>query len=111
FVPPERRMPGFETYEFFHPTFLYETLWNIIVFIFLYLFVEKRKRNFGETTALYLILYSIGRFTIESLRLDSLMISNLRTAQLVSAMLIIVGAIWYAFLLGKSQNSKNVNKK
>lgn len=104
FVPPERRMPGFDIYGFFHPTFLYESLWNISIFIFLYFFSEKRKRNFGETTALYLILYSVGRFMIESLRLDSLMVSSFRTAQIVSVALILIGGVWYAFLLGKSQN-------
>ncbi|MFN3692287.1 MAG: prolipoprotein diacylglyceryl transferase, partial [Fervidobacterium sp.] len=110
FVPPEKRMPGFDTYEFFHPTFLYESLWNIIVFIFLYFVIEKRKQNFGETTALYLILYSVGRFMIESLRLDSLMVSNFRTAQVVSVLLIITGAVWYAFLLGKTKSTQSIRR-
>ncbi|HRV38463.1 MAG TPA: prolipoprotein diacylglyceryl transferase, partial [Fervidobacterium sp.] len=62
FVPPEKRMPGFDVDRYFHPTFLYESMWDLGVFIFLFFYVEKRKKSYGETTALYLILYSIGRF-------------------------------------------------
>ncbi len=101
FVPPEKRMPGFDVNRYFHPTFLYESLWNLAVFLFLFFYVEKRKQSYGETTALYLILYSIGRFWIESLRLDSLMAGQLRTAQVVSIVMIIIGAIWYAYLIGR----------
>lgn len=107
FVPPEKRMPGFDVDRYFHPTFLYESMWDLGVFIFLFFYVEKRKKSYGETTALYLILYSIGRFWIESLRLDSLMAGQLRTAQIASLAMIIVGAIWYAYLLGQRKNDKS----
>lgn len=106
FVPPERRIPGFDMDTHFHPTFLYESLWNIAVFTFLYLIVEKRKKSYGETTALYLILYSIGRFWIEGLRLDSLYAGELRTAQIVSIILIVFGSSWYAYLIGKNNTRK-----
>ena len=107
FVPPEKRMPGFDVDRYFHPTFLYESMWDLGVFIFLFFYVEKRKKSYGETTALYLILYSIGRFWIESLRLDSLMAGQLRAAQIASLAMIIVGAIWYAYLLGQRKNDKS----
>jgi len=107
FVPPEKRMPGFDVDRYFHPTFLYESMWNLGVFIFLFFYVEKRKKSYGETTALYLILYSIGRFWIESLRLDSLMAGQLRTAQIASLAMIVAGAIWYAYLLGQRKNDKS----
>ncbi|NLH37200.1 MAG: prolipoprotein diacylglyceryl transferase [Thermotogaceae bacterium] len=110
FVPPEKRMPGFDVDRYFHPTFLYESMWNLGVFIFLFFYVEKRKKSYGETTALYLILYSIGRFWIESLRLDSLMVGQLRTAQIASLAMIVVGAIWYAYLLGQRKNEKSNGK-
>ncbi|MGQ9855351.1 MAG: prolipoprotein diacylglyceryl transferase [Fervidobacterium sp.] len=106
FVPPERRMPGYDVERFFHPTFLYESLWNIAVFCVLYFLIEKRKKYYGETTALYLIMYSLGRFWIESLRLDSLMAGRLRAAQVVSILLIILGATWYAYLIGKKQKDE-----
>jgi len=107
YVPPERRMPGFDIDRFFHPTFLYESLWDITIFVFLYFFVEKRKREYGETTALYLILYSVGRFWIESLRLDSLMAGHFRAAQVVSIILISIGASWYAYIIGKTGKKNN----
>ncbi|KAF2960879.1 prolipoprotein diacylglyceryl transferase [Fervidobacterium sp. 2310opik-2] len=107
YVPPERRMPGFDIDRFFHPTFLYESLWDITIFVFLYFFVEKRKREYGETTALYLILYSLGRFWIESLRLDSLMAGHFRAAQVVSIILIFIGAAWYAYIIGKTGKRGN----
>jgi len=110
FVPPEKRMPGFDVDRYFHPTFLYESMWNLGVFIFLFFYVEKRKKSYGETTALYLILYSIGRFWIESLRLDSLMVGQLRTAQIASLAMIVAGAIWYAYLLGQRKNEKSNGK-
>jgi len=104
YVPPEKRVPGFDMNTHFHPTFLYESLWDLAVFVILYFIVEKRKKQFGETTALYLVLYSIGRFWIEGLRLDSLMAGKLRAAQIVSMILIIFGASWYAYLMGKNKN-------
>jgi len=107
FVPPEKRMPGFDVDRYFHPTFLYESLWDLGVFIFLFFYVEKHKKSYGETTALYLILYSVGRFWIESLRLDSLMAGQLRTAQIASLAMIVAGAIWYAYLLGQRKNDKS----
>jgi len=110
FVPPEKRMPGFDVDRYFHPTFLYESVWNLGVFIFLFFYVEKRKKSYGETTALYLILYSIGRFWIESLRLDSLMVGQLRTAQIASLAMIVAGATWYAYLLGQRKNEKSNGK-
>ncbi len=106
FVPPEKRMAGFDMSTHFHPTFLYESIWDICVFAILYFLVEKRKKSFGETTALYFVMYSISRFWIEGLRLDSLMAGQLRAAQIVSIILIIVGASWYAYLMGKS-NTKS----
>ena len=75
----------------YHPTFLYESFWNIIVFIFL---VILRKFNplRGEIFLTYAMLYSIGRFVIEGMRMDSLYMGEIRVAQLVS-MLLIAGAI------------------
>lgn len=78
-----------------HPTFLYESLWNFLVFGFL-LWYDQRKKFQGELLILYAILYSIARFFIEGLRIDSLMIGPFRTAQLVSFTIIVVfGGILY----------------
>lgn len=70
-----------------HPTFLYESLWNIGVFIFLLIYRRKKKVD-GEVFLFYGILYSAGRFWIEGLRTDSLMFMGMRVAQLISAAII-----------------------
>ncbi|MFC4805342.1 prolipoprotein diacylglyceryl transferase [Filifactor villosus] len=75
-----------------HPTFLYESLWNIAIFILL-LSVRKKKDFDGKMTAIYLIGYSIGRFFIEGLRTDSLMLGPLRAAQVISLIFIVIGAL------------------
>lgn len=62
-----------------HPTFLYESLWDLAVF-FTLVWYRKRKKLDGEVFFLYMILYGIGRFGIESLRTDSLMLGNLRAS-------------------------------
>lgn len=79
---------------YYHPTFLYESVWNIIGVILL--LVLRPKLKVGQTLLLYMIYYSIGRFFIEGMRTDSLMFfGGLRTAQLMSLLLIILAiVIW-----------------
>lgn len=72
-----------------HPTFLYESIWNLGVFFFLIFYKGKKKAN-GEVFLLYGILYSIGRFWIEGLRTDSLWFMGMRAAQLISIAIIII---------------------
>ena len=67
-----------------HPTFLYESIWNFLVFIFLFWYRKNKKKNEGEVFLLYLSLYSFIRFFIEGLRTDSLMWGQFRVAQIVS---------------------------
>ena len=74
-----------------HPTFLYESLWNVALFSLL-MFLKRRKPFDGALMFLYLMIYSIGRFMIEGLRTDSLMIGPFRTAQVTSLVLIVIGA-------------------
>lgn len=78
-----------------HPTFLYESLWDIGVFIILMVYRKKKKVD-GEVFLLYGIFYSIGRFWIEGLRTDSLMFMGMRTAQLISiAIIVAFGILMY----------------
>lgn len=88
-----------------HPTFLYESLWNLGVFFFL-LYYTKKKKYTGQIFVLYIILYSIARFLIEGLRTDSLMIGPLRTAQLIS-ILLIIGGLFLDRLLRKNNPSRD----
>ena len=75
-----------------HPTFLYESIWDLGVFIFLMLFRKKQKYE-GQILVYYITLYSIGRFFIEGLRTDSLMLGPLRMAQVISLGFILIGVI------------------
>ena len=88
---------------YFHPTFLYESLWNLGIFaILLYIFfwgLKHRDRlKTGTLAGVYLIGYSLGRVWIEGLRTDSLMLGPLRIAQVVSLSAIALGAIILAWL-------------
>ena len=85
-----------------HPTFLYESLWNLAIFFFL-LWYGKRKKADGKIFIMYAILYSLGRFFIEGLRTDSLMFMGLRVAQLVSIVSIFIGFIFLRSLREQSK--------
>ncbi len=74
----------------FHPTFLYESLWNLGVFIILIL--RRKKRTFdGEMFLNYVTLYGLGRFWIEGLRTDSLYLGSVRISQLLALICVITG--------------------
>ncbi len=76
-----------------HPTFLYESLWNLAVFLFIWL--TRKKHGFeGRAVSLYMIGYGVGRFFIEGLRTDSLWLGNLRISQLVSMAFVAIG-LWF----------------
>ena len=99
----------------FHPTFLYESFWNIVVFIFL-LILRRYNPLRGELFLSYVITYSIGRFFVEGMRTDSLYIGDLRVAQLISVLLIVgtVGLIVYRRKSGqdkKRYNGKSIKEK
>lgn len=74
-----------------HPTFLYESIWNFLLFGFLLWYRRKKAKAEGEVFAIYLVLYSVARFFIEGLRTDSLMLGPIRVAQLISVIIIISG--------------------
>lgn len=93
-----------------HPTFLYESIWNIGIFILLWIF-RKKKQYEGEVIVLYTILYSLGRFFIEGLRTDSLMIGPFRMAQVISLVGVIGGIIVHIYLSKKSKQEENVDIK
>ncbi|ACK72711.1 prolipoprotein diacylglyceryl transferase [Gloeothece citriformis PCC 7424] len=96
YIPPSRRPPEYLQYDYFHPTFLYESIWNLLVFcLLMYLFFwglrHRNRLKVGTLTLIYFIAYSLGRFWIEGLRTDSLMLGSLRIAQVVSIIGVIIG--------------------
>lgn len=77
---------------YYHPTFLYESIWDFVGFALLMLL---RRVNFrrGELFLSYVIWYSIGRFFVEGMRTDSLMLGSLRMAQTISIALVVVSLV------------------
>lgn len=88
-----------------HPTFLYESLWCVAVFLFL-LWFRHRKKVVGEVFFLYLILYGFERFFVEGLRTDSLMLGDERISKLLSALLVIVFAALFIYRRVKRTKSE-----
>jgi phosphatidylglycerol:prolipoprotein diacylglycerol transferase len=102
FIPADRRPPEYADFAYFHPTFLYESLWDLMVFgLLLTLFFRSLKGlrlKVGTLFLVYLVAYSLGRLWIEGLRTDSLMLGPLRIAQVVSLMGISLGLAGLAWL-------------
>lgn len=93
---------------YYHPTFYYESVWCLFGFIILILLRAYYKYlKIGQLTAVYLIWYGIGRLFIEGLRTDSLMFNELKVAQIVSIIAILVGII---LLIIRTKGSKFENR-
>ena len=92
-----------------HPTFLYESLWNLCTFLFLRWFVKTEKRKYdGQIVLMYFLLYGVGRAWIEGLRTDSLYIGStgIRVSQLLSVLLALAAGVT---LFVKSKRRKQEN--
>lgn len=88
--------------HYYNPTFLYESMWNLIIFLILMIILHKKKSNEnGVVIASYAVLYSVGRLFIESLRTDSLMIGNIRIAQFKSILGVIIGITYIIYVKSK----------
>lgn len=79
--------------SYYHPTFLYESIFCLIGFFVLIGIRSIKGTKLGNTTAVYLIWYGVLRFFIESLRTDSLMLGDLKVAQLVSIIMVVIGVV------------------
>ena len=75
-----------------HPCFLYESIWCLLGFVLLH-FYSKHRRFPGEIALAYIAYYGLGRFFIEGLRTDSLMIGSIRASQLLALLCFVVGGI------------------
>ncbi len=95
------------TYISVHPTFLYESVWNLVLLILL-LFRTKHKKFDGEILLMYLFGYGLGRFWIEGMRTDQLFLFNtaIPVSQLLSAILMAGSAVIYAILWKKSKKKE-----
>lgn len=116
FIAYPQRPAVFADADYFHPTFLYESIWNLLVFALLMtLFLQGRKRRInlpaGALSCVYLLAYSIGRVWIEGLRIDPLCLGGqppfcdggLRIAQLMSLALMGLAAVGLWWLYGRKR--------
>ena len=88
-----------------HPTFLYESIWCLVGFILLFRYIKKRKFN-GDIALRYMIWYGAGRFWIEALRTDSLMLVpsiGLRVSQLIAGIAVAAGVAAEIYFTRKAE--------
>ena len=98
YISPPHRPLGYAQYDYFHPTFLYESLWDLAVFVALVVWLRPAlARRPGALFFAYLGLYSVGRFVIEGLRLDSFWLAGLRVPQLASVLGVVIAVIGLAW--------------
>ena len=83
--------------EYREPTFFYESIWNVFGFLALLIIRRYPYLKKGQLTGFYLIWYSTARFIIEGKRTDSLMLGNIKIAQLISVIMIIIGIILFIY--------------
>jgi phosphatidylglycerol:prolipoprotein diacylglycerol transferase len=99
YIDPLHRLSGFETYEYYHPLFLYESLWNLAN-VFLLVWLSRRhddRLKSGDVFLVYLIVYPVGRFLLDFLRLDAAMVGGLNANQAAMAVVAILSGaamIW-----------------
>lgn len=100
-IDPAHRMPGYEQYATFHPTFAYESLWNLLVAGVLLWVDRKFTLGRGKVFSLYLALYGFGRFFTEGIRTDpsDTMFGPLRQNQFAAALICLAGVILLLWLI------------
>ncbi len=100
FIPPESRPQVFRDQSYFQPTFLYESVFDLLLFCALYFVLANRLRKYpGMVACLSMAGYSVGRLIIEPMRTDSLMAFGMPAAILTSSILLVVSLILAAVLI------------
>ena len=103
YIAPEHRQVPFLNEEFYHPAFLYESLLDLFIFVFLIYLIKAQKLKFnGQLSLIYLILYSLARIFVETIRIDSAAyVFGVPVAIFVSVGIIIVSLILLNILKNK----------
>lgn len=100
-IDPAHRLPGYENFTTFHPMFLYESIWNLLNF-FLLLFLSRKysdRLKPGDIFWVYLIVYPVGRFLLEFIRLDPSFVGGMNANQVT----MVIVAIFSSLVLGYSR--------
>ena len=96
YIDPAHRVPGYQNYDYFHPLFLYESLWNLLNMAIL-LWVARRFEKWlrpGDIFFMYMIMYSIGRFGLEFLRLDASQVGGINFNQTFVVVVALVAGLF-----------------
>jgi len=110
YINPENRVPGYIQYSTFQPLFLYEAIWNLMI-MGLLLWMDRRlagKLKDGDIFLTYLVLYPIGRFFLEFLRLDSPLFGTINVNQIF---MLIVALVSGFFLFWRHRKGDTTNAK
>ena len=101
------RPQGFESFATFHPTFLYEIIWNVLIGFGLIYLDRKYKIGHGRLFALYVSLYSLGRLFIENLRIDEARLILGFRFNVFTSLVVIVGGLIYFVISNRSKPGKD----
>jgi len=105
-IDKAHRPPGFEKFATFHPTFLYESLWCLLVFGTIVLVERRFVLKRGQVFAMYIAMYCFGRIWFEALRIDdATRIFGIRFNLLLSIVLSVFGIIWFVWLGRRPQDA------
>jgi phosphatidylglycerol:prolipoprotein diacylglycerol transferase len=99
YIDPQHRLPGFENQAYYHPTFLYESLWdlgNMGLLLWLNRRLKDRLKT-GDIFLIYLIVYAFGRFMLEFLRLDSSQLGGINANQTFMLVVLIIASLILAW--------------
>lgn len=109
FIDLDHRMPGFEAQAFYHPLFLYESIWNSLNLVVLWIFFGRfgKRSPSGTIFILYLMNYSLGRFLLDFLRLDASMVGGLNANQSVMALIFLMTVF---IMLFRMRNLKGIDE-
>jgi len=112
-IDPLHRLAGFENVQYYHPLFLYESLWNLANMFFLIWIMRKFKDvlKTGDVFLIYLVTYPVGRFFLEFLRLDASQLGGINANQTFMAVVAIIAALalFWRHRAGKSVDQGSVN--
>jgi phosphatidylglycerol---prolipoprotein diacylglyceryl transferase len=95
FIDPAHRLAGYQDVEYYHPLFLYESVWNLGN-MFLLLWISRRfadRLKDGDIFLIYLVIYPVGRFLLDFLRLDASMVSGFNINQAVMAVVAVCASV------------------
>jgi phosphatidylglycerol---prolipoprotein diacylglyceryl transferase len=107
FIDPQHRVKGFEAYDYFHPLFLYESLWNLGN-MFLLIWLTRKFKDVlktGDVFLAYMVIYPVGRFLLDFLRLDASQLGGINANQTFMAVVAILSA---AVLFWRHRPTKTV---